>query len=89
MQTIKTAKKLSLCALFLLLCSLPSFAQEAEMDEAYERRQKIDLGALTIDGEVVSPGDFSIEDEKVKESKFLYKRKNFNDRLRLNIQYVF
>lgn len=55
----------------------------------YEKRQKIDLGALMIDGQVVSPGDFTIQDEKEKASELLYKRKNYNDRLRINIQYVF
>ena len=55
----------------------------------YEKRQKIDLGAIMIDGQVVSPGDFSIQDEKQKASELLYKRKNYNDRLRINIQYVF
>lgn len=73
--------------ILLTLLSLAAFGQRKESD--YEKRQKIDLGALTIDGEIVGPGDFSIEDEKAKESKFLYKRKNHNDRLRINIQYVF
>lgn len=75
-----------LCALLFLL---PAYSQNREQDPGYQERQKIDLGALTIDGEIVGPGDFSIEDEKAKESKFLYKRKNHNDRLRINIQYVF
>ncbi len=55
----------------------------------YKKRQKIDLGALMIDGDVVSPGDFSVEDEKRKASKLLFKRKNYNDRLDINIKYVF
>ena len=55
----------------------------------YNKRQKIDLGALMIDGDVVSPGDFSVEDEKRKASELLFKRKNYNDRLDINIQYVF
>lgn len=77
--------------LFCLLSfwALDLGAKESDQDPGYQERQKIDLGALTIDGEIVGPGDFSIEDEKAKESKFLYKRKNHNDRLRINIQYVF
>jgi len=55
----------------------------------YQKRQMIDLGALLIDGELVTPGDFSIEDEKEKASNLIYKRKNYNDRLRINIEYVF
>lgn len=55
----------------------------------YEKRQKIDLGALLIDGELVSPGDFSIQDENQKATEMLFKRKNHNDRVRINIEYVF
>ena len=55
----------------------------------YKQRQKIDLGALVIDGELVSPGDFNIDDEKEKATRLLFKRKNYNDRLRVNIEYVF
>ena len=90
-------KRLALIvALFLFGASLVLTQAQAQSKKApqgtpsgYEKRQKIDLGSLTIDGDIVGPGDFSIEDEKAKESKFLYKRKNFNDRLRINIQYVF
>lgn len=56
---------------------------------SYKKRQQIDLGALLIDGELVSPGDFSVQDEKQKASELLFKRKNHNDRLRINIEYVF
>ncbi len=55
----------------------------------YKKRQKIDLGALMIDGQLVSPGDFTVDDEKAKASELLFKRKNHNDRLRINIEYVF
>jgi hypothetical protein len=54
----------------------------------YKKRQMIDLGALNIDGEIVSPSDFSIEDEKQKASKMLFKRKKYNDRIQINIDYV-
>ena len=59
-----------------------------ELTSAQER-QKIDLGALLIDGELVSPGDFSIQDENQKATEMLFKRKNHNDRVRINIEYVF
>ena len=55
----------------------------------YKKRQKIDLGALMIDGEVITPGDFSVTDEKQKAKDLIYKRKNYYDRLGINIQYVF
>lgn len=72
---------------FLLSTSVQ--AQRKKVTVEYKKRQKIDLGALMIDGEIVSPGDFSIDNEKEKASKLLYRRRNYNDRLRINIEYVF
>ena len=66
-----------------------AYAQKRKTIIKYEKRQKIDLGALLIDGELVSPGDFSIQDEKQKATEMLFKRKNYNDRVRINIEYVF
>lgn len=81
--------KIILIALVLIL-STNSFAQKRKKAKiVYKKRQLIDLGALMIDGELVSPGDFSIEDEKEKATQLLFKRKNYNDRLRVNIEYVF
>ena len=76
----------ALTAVFLL----PAFGQKVRKEKiVYKKRQLIDLGALEIDGELVSPGDFSINNEKEKASELLFKRKNYNDRLRINIEYVF
>ncbi len=71
-----------------LVFSITLYAQAKQKVE-YKKRQKIDLGALMIDGELVSPGDFSINDEDEKAQELLFKRKNHNDRLDINIQYVF
>ncbi|MDP7321998.1 MAG: hypothetical protein QF441_15435 [Bacteriovoracaceae bacterium] len=71
-----------------LISSINLYAQAKQKVE-YKKRQKIDLGALMIDGELVSPGDFSINDEDEKAQELLFKRKNHNDRLDINIQYVF
>lgn len=54
----------------------------------YKERQTIDLGALNIDGEIVTPGDFTVEDEKQKASELIFKRVNHKDRLKINIDYV-
>lgn len=70
--------------LFLVIAASAS-AQEIK----YQKRQKIDLGAISIDGELVSPGDFTVDMEKEKASELLFIRKNYNDRLRINIEYVF
>ena len=79
--------------LLILTFSLSSFAQRkkrrVKTNIEYQKRQKIDLGALLIDGELVSPGDFSIQDENQKATEMLFKRKNHNDRVRINIEYVF
>lgn len=81
--------KMSLLLITLILCG-EAYAQKQPKEKiVYKKRQMIDLGALEIDGELVTPGDFSINNEKEKASELLYKRKNYNDRLRINIEYVF
>ena len=72
-----------------LLFSLSTLAQEKNVKIEYQKRQKINLGALMIDGELVTPGDFTVDDESEKASELMFKRKNYNDRLRINIEYVF
>ena len=81
--------KVIIIALVFTLISGNVLAQSKKRTKiSYKKRQKIDLGALLIDGELVSPGDFSVQDEKQKASELLFKRKNHNDRLRINIEYV-
>lgn len=76
-------------AFVLFLLSINVNAQKTPVKIEYQKRQKIDLGAIMIDGEIVTPGDFSVEDEKEKATNLLFKRKNYNDRIRINIEYVF
>jgi hypothetical protein len=80
---------MKLLIIIIMLMTTNAFAQSKKVKIKYQKRQKIDLGALMIDGEIVSPGDFSIDDEKEKAQKLLFKRRNYNDRLGINIQYVF
>ena len=75
--------------ILVLLFNTAVFAQKTVVKKMYKKRQKIDLGALTVDGKISSPGDFSVETEDEKSTKMLYKRKNYDDRIRINIQYVF
>lgn len=82
-------KKVILCLFISTLFLSSAYAQRKKTIIKYEKRQKIDLGALLIDGELVSPGDFSIQDEDQKATEMLFKRKNHNDRVRINIEYVF
>ncbi len=84
-----------LFCLFILLLPSLLFAQQGakaiEKDEIrieYQKRQKVDLGALMIEGQVVAPTDFSIDDEKNAPSSKIYRRKNYNDRLKLGIEEV-
>ena len=79
----------SLLLLTLIILSFQALGQKKKVVIKYQKRQKIDLGALMIDGEIVTPGDFTVDDEKEKASELLYKRKHYNDRLRINIEYVF
>tara|TARA_Y100000590_G_C15104735_1_gene782613 strand:- start:251 stop:499 length:249 start_codon:yes stop_codon:yes gene_type:complete len=79
-----------LMLIIFIFSSVSIFAQTKRKTVIkYQKRQKIDLGAMMIGGEIVSPGDFSIEDEKEKAQELLFKRKKYNDRLDINIQYVF
>ena len=83
---------MKIAIMFLLISSAQTYAQSKRIVKTkvvYQKRQKIDLGQLMIDGDLVSPGDFSVTDEKEKASGLLFKRKNHNDRLRINIEYVF
>ena len=80
----------------LLLFPMIAGAQERTINKPrepyknvkYEKNRSIDLGGLTVDGEIVSPEDFSISDENQGKSKKLYRRKDFNDRLLMNIDYL-
>lgn len=81
--------KLNLLVL-LIFFSTQVYSQEIEQVKIeYKKRQKIDLGAIMIDGEIVSPGDFSISDEEGEMTKKLYRRTNYKDRIKINIDYVF
>lgn len=78
-----------LLVLLITFLSTHAYSQEKRIKIEYQKRQKIDLGALMIDGELVTPGDFTVDDEKEKATELLFNRKNYNDRLRINIEYVF
>ena len=80
---------MKLIIIFAILLSTHAYSQKKKEKIVYKKRQVIDLGALEIDGELVTPGDFSINNEKEKASELLFKRKNYNDRLRINIECVF
>ena len=81
-------KKIILFLFFFSSARAYSQSKESVKIE-YKKRQKIDLGAIMIDGEIVSPGDFSVSDEEAEMTKKLYRRKTFNDRIKINIDYVF
>ncbi len=71
--------------LFMLLGSNINMAQERVIKK-YQKRQKVDLGDLEIKGEIVTPGDFSIQVERRKKfSKSLYDRNEFNFELRNDV----
>lgn len=75
--------------LFIVINILLQFPAWSETTYKVNRRQKIDLSSLTVDGKVVSPGDFTVEIEEQVKSKFLYKRKRYNDKMKKNIQELF
>lgn len=78
-------KKMPIIFLFMLLGSNINMAQERVIKK-YQKRQKVDLGDLEIKGEIVTPGDFSIQVERRKKfSKSLYDRNEFNFELRNDV----
>ncbi len=79
---------MKLIIILILSMSTTVFSKKQEKI-VYKKRQKVDLGALSVDGKIVSPGDFTVSDDKQGMSKGLYKRKSYNDRLRMNIEYLF
>ncbi len=82
-------------SLFLLLVYTPAtFAQnkkEVNQKEKveYTKHRKVDLGALSVEGEIVVPGDFSIDDKEEDETSGIYRRKNYKDRYSIYYKFVF
>ncbi len=71
--------------IFLLMGSNIIMAQ-TKVIKKYQKRQKVDLGDMEIKGELVTPGDFSIQVERRKRfSKSLYDRDEFNFELRNDV----
>lgn len=60
-----------------------SFAQSknANVKVEYSKNRKINLGALSIDGEVVVPDDLSVEVDDKDFSLELYKRTDFKEKM--------
>ncbi len=77
---------------FVLLISVSTsvFSKtEKKIIIKYNKRQKVDLSQIIIDAEVVAPIDLNVNIEDKKNHNYLYKRKNYNDRMRMNIRYVY
>ncbi len=65
--------------IFLLLFITSSFAQDKVIYK-YKKRESIDLGELSLEGNVVSPGDLSTKQRDTRKIKFkIPVRKNFDD----------
>ncbi len=74
------------CVFTLLFFGLNlSFAQERVV-EKYVKRQRVDLGNMEIEGEVLTPGDLSIQGDKRKRFRMkLYDRENFKYEIRNDV----
>ena len=51
----------------------------------YQKRQKVDLGELSVEGNVLTPGDISIDYEENESTMELHKRRTFKDKIKLNL----
>ena len=67
--------------------SATCYAQESKKKNKviiqYQQRQKVDLGELSVEGNVLTPGDFSIDYEDSKTTMELHKRRSFKDKIKL------
>lgn len=64
--------------IILILCQ-PSYAEE-KVEIKYKEYEKIDLGDFSVQGDVVTPGDLSVKDRKIKFiNSELFERKKFDD----------
>lgn len=67
--------------MLLLTMNTQTLAQaKKKIKIQYEKRQKVDLGALSVDGKVVAPGDLSISTEEIYNTNRLFKRTEYRDR---------
>ena len=74
-----------LCIFFIILCSINSYSQEIE-DEGdsgvvykYKQQEVFDFGELSIDGQIITPGDLSVKFKDRKNfSKEFQNRDNFD-----------
>ena len=51
----------------------------------YEKRQKVDLGELSVEGNVLTPGDISIDYEENAATMELHRRRTYKDKIKLNL----
>lgn len=74
--------------ILVLIISASVFAQkrQSEVKVEYSKNRKINLGALSIDGEVVVPDDLSVEIDEKDFSLDLYRRMDFKDKMKSNFQ---
>jgi hypothetical protein len=77
------------CLLLIFFVGYTPFAISKQVKIKYEENQKVDLGALSVDGEVVAPGDISVSDEASWETNSLFRRKDYKDKFKSSIQKAF
>lgn len=78
-------KRTAFLGLILLLGFNYAQAQNKKVVIKYQKRQKIDLGELSVEGNVLTPGDISIDYEENEASMELHKRKTYKDKIKLNL----
>ncbi|MBT7609385.1 MAG: hypothetical protein HN576_06500 [Bacteriovoracaceae bacterium] len=51
----------------------------------YQKRQKVDLGELSVEGNVLTPGDILIDYDENEATMELHKRRTYKDKLKLSL----
>ena len=81
--------KLIIISLISLLCSLSAFAQEEKKNVIYKYKEYevIDLGSLEIKGQIMAPGDLTVnERERQSFKRSLLEKNNFDFENRREIE---
>jgi hypothetical protein len=69
-----------------MFLAFTSVNAEEKVIYKYQQRQRVDLGDLEIKGKVLAPGDITVTDRDRKRfRRDLYDRRDFNEKVRLNI----
>lgn len=76
--------------IFSLFFTLSLFPQKKQINYTYKKREKFDLGELSLKGNILSPGDLTARKKKREKIQFeLPKRLSFDKEINADIDQSF